>query len=332
VNSHPNQKRNIDGCRLPHDSKLENPMTDSKAISLPSCWTMNGMKSLLFIFHFGFSLFFSTKLSAVSATHLRSLKKEGDDVYDWRTGNSSVSLSALAYCGNATIMSGSYGDALFMSDFLPVNIIYNRYYDVNGFIGVSKSQGAIFVVFRGSMTVTNWLDDFETLMTSYPLCLKCEVHQGFYYSSQSVKSDVIQWTQQLQRKFPSYEVIVTGHSLGGALATLTAVNLFTNQVNNIRHITFGSPRVGNMAASVYISSLLPDIIRTTHYKDIVPHNPFTNFGYVHILGEWYENEKGELTSCSGSEDKLCADQWTFAEDIADHMRYLGRFMWCTVSH
>lgn len=117
--------------------------------------------------------------------------------------------------------------------------------------------------------------------------------------------------------------------LGAALATLTAVNLHVNDINNVRHTSFGSPRVGNAAASAYISNLLPEITRTTHYKDIVPHNPFTNFGYVHVIGEWYENEKGFLSECSGYEDAHCADQWTFAEDIADHMRYLGRDMWCT---
>lgn len=252
-----------------------------------------------------------------------------EDIYDWQAANSSVSLSALAYCGNETIMSGNYNDSFFVTDFIPTNLIYNKQYDVNGFIGVSKLEKAIYVVFRGSMTITNWLDDFETLMTSYPLCPQCSVHAGFYYSAQMVKNDVIAWIQDLQKQNPSYDVIVTGHSLGGALATLTAVNLHVNDIMNVRHISFGSPRVGNAAASAYISNLLPDVSRTTHYKDIVPHNPFTNFGYVHISGEWYENEKGVLSQCMGFEDSKCADQWTFAEDIADHMKYLRRSMWCT---
>ena len=233
--------------------------------------------------------------------HRRKMKEE---TYDWGSANCSVSLSALAYCGNQTIMSGNYSDSFWMTDFIPAYIIYNKQYDVNGFIGTSVKEKAIYVVFRGSMTITNWLDDFETLMTSYPMCHDCSVHAGFYYSAQSVKNDVIQWVQELQKKLPDYSVIVTGHSLGAALATLTAVNLFTNDISNIRHFSFGSPRVGNQAASAYISNLLPDITRTTHYKDIVPHNPFTNFGYVHISGEWYENDKGELNLCMGYEG-LC---------------------------
>lgn len=270
----------------------------------------------------------------ISAKNLRSkYDNRGtakEVVYDWRAANSSVTFSAIAYCGNETIMSGNYNDSSFVKDFVPATIIYNRYYDVNGFIGTSEAEKSIYVVFRGSMTITNWLDDFETLMTSYPMCSQCAVHAGFYYSAQSVKDIVIEWVQQLQKKYPTYDVIVTGHSLGGALATLTAVSLHTNDINNVRCFTYGSPRVGDAAAAAYISNLLPDIVRTTHYKDIVPHNPFTHFGYVHVSGEWYEDENGNLSACTGYEDIHCADQWTFAEDIADHMKYLGRSMWCTI--
>ena len=273
-------------------------------------------------------------ISTASTNSLRSnhgnRRKSKEESYDWQSANSSVSLSAIAYCGNETIMSGNYSENFFVKDFVPATIIYNRYYDVNGFIGTSEIEQAIYVVFRGSMTITNWLDDFETLMTSYPMCSQCSVHAGFYYSAQSVKDTVVQWVQQLQKQYPAYDVVVTGHSLGGALATLTAVSLHTNDITKVRCFSFGSPRVGNAAAAAYISNLLPDIIRTTHYKDIVPHNPFTHFGYVHVSGEWYENENGSLSACMGYEDTHCADQWTFAEDIADHMIYLGRSMWCTV--
>ena len=43
---------------------------------------------------------------------------------------------------------------------------------------------------------------------------RCEVHEGFYLSSQSVKSKVIKYVQDLQNRFPDFSVIVTGHSLG----------------------------------------------------------------------------------------------------------------------
>lgn len=255
-----------------------------------------------------------------------------ENSYDWHYANSTVALSALAYCGNETIMSGNYNNSIFITDFAPTSLVYNKYYDVNGFIGTSKADQSIYVIFRGSMTITNWLDDFETLMTNYPLCHQCLVHAGFYYSALSVKDDVVASVQYLQKMYPDYSVVVAGHSLGGALATLTAVNLITNDITKIRHFSFGSPRLANEAASSFISKLLPEIYRTTHYKDIVPHNPFVHFGYVHVSGEWYENENGLLNICMGPEDPRCADQWTFAENIVDHMKYLGRDMWCNLGN
>ena len=81
---------------------------------------------------------------------------------------------------------------------------------------------------------------------------------------------------------------------GGALATLTAVYLSSNGINNVRHISFGSPRVGNAAAASYMSRVLP-MIRTTHFRDIVPHNPFISVGYTHVTTEWYENMQGNST-------------------------------------
>ena len=52
------------------------------------------------------------------------------------------------------------------------------------------------------------------LIFSFFMHERCEVHEGFYLSSQSVKSKVIKYVQELQYRFPDFSVIVTGHSLG----------------------------------------------------------------------------------------------------------------------
>jgi NADPH-dependent 2,4-dienoyl-CoA reductase/sulfur reductase-like enzyme len=83
--------------------------------------------------------------------------------------------------------------------------------------------------------------------------------------------------------------------IGGALATLVGAHLALNDIANIKHFSFGSPRVANAAAASFISSVLP-IVRTTHYRDIVVHNPFESFGYTHVTTEWYENNHGKFIS------------------------------------
>lgn len=72
-----------------------------------------------------------------------------------------------------------------------------------------------------------------------------KVHNGFYNSYMSVKSQIDNILNEL--KLEEYdEIIITGHSLGGALATICALDLVNNINNLIIHMyNFASPHVGN---------------------------------------------------------------------------------------
>ena len=102
--------------------------------------------------------------------------------YDWRQAINSVSLSAISYCKNTTILKGNFSEnqlsnlyekdkfPLNMNDFIVTDLIHNTDHDVNGFVGYSIQEKTIFVVFRGSVSPANWLDNFDTVMTRYPPC------------------------------------------------------------------------------------------------------------------------------------------------------------------
>ena len=79
------------------------------------------------------------------------------------------------------------------------------------------SQSTIYVVFRGSTSKKDWLNNLNAILTDYPRCSKCEVHKGFYKAQQSVISYVTNSVKTLKQKYPSYSVVVTGHSLGELL-------------------------------------------------------------------------------------------------------------------
>lgn len=181
-------------------------------------------------------------------------------------------------------------------------------------------------MYRGSTSIKDWANNLDAILTDYPHCSSCKVHKGFYKAEQKVISYVTSSVKSLRQKFPSYSVVVTGHSLGAAMATLTAVDLQHSGVSGIRLFNFGSPRVGNDQFAVWTSSYITSRSRVTHYKDMVPHVPMHE-RFKHISGEWYEDKDHSLRQCSGYEDPNCSYQWHIT-NIDDHMHYLNLYMGC----
>ena len=105
-----------------------------------------------------------------------------DDVFDMNRSIISAHLSALAYCDGTIILNGNYSSFQIstiqekdvfpssLDDFLPKFVIHDDDHDVFVFIGYSKSLNSIFVVFRGSTSTANWLNNFNTVKTDYPVC------------------------------------------------------------------------------------------------------------------------------------------------------------------
>ncbi len=67
---------------------------------------------------------------------------------------------------------------------------------------------------------------------------------------------------------------ITGHSLGGALATHAAVQLVSQGINVEALYTYGSPRVGDNKFSTWFDALVKSVkVRVSHGRDPVPHLP-----------------------------------------------------------
>jgi predicted lipase len=87
-------------------------------------------------------------------------------------------------------------------------------YSLQGYVGYLPTRSSIFVVFRGSTSIRDWLNNIDVIQTKYAKCTGCEVHKGFYDAEQTVINSIIAHVNTLKQQFPSYTVIVTGHSLG----------------------------------------------------------------------------------------------------------------------
>lgn len=258
------------------------------------------------------------KFSVISTAALVSSASSSS--FDWNFGTISLWHSENTYCEPSTYLTRPYKGAL--EGFVPTYAISDPPHDTHGVIGYTPSQKTIYVSFRGSESIQNWLDNLDVKTTTYPLCNGCEVHEGFYKAQQSCFKDVLAEVKSLKQKYPSYSVIVTGHSLGAALATLTAMDLQNNGISGIRMFNFGSPRVGNDAFAAWGSSYLSDFSRVTHHKDMVVHSPMHE-RFTHVSHEWYQpSDAVDLSACTGYEDPNCSYQWHITS-IDDHLNYLG---------
>jgi len=118
---------------------------------------------------------------------------------------------------------------------------------------------------------------------------------------------VLQAVADLKLLYPTARVKTTGHSLGAALATLTAMDL-AKLYPDVQVYNFGSPRVGDKTFSPFAGTVMTDFWRVTHYKDCVPHLPEQTLGFRHVCTEEYEDAFGNVRTCDSScEDKTCAD-------------------------
>jgi hypothetical protein len=254
--------------------------------------------------------------------------------YDYTQLNTGVWLSGAAYCGkdkyNTMILGGP------ATGFTYKETIYDAKTDLQGYIGILPTTNSIYVVIRGSSSVMNWLDDFEVKLVPYdtfPEC-KCNVHYGFYNSVLGVVNKTIESVKSLKVKYPSYLVMVTGHSYGAACGQLLAMELVKKGIN-VKLYNYGQPRVGDSNYAAFVNTKIAEYYRTTHNKDIVPHvPPIEVLGYLHSCREIFENSSGELTICSASncEDSTCADQFSLTQtNIDDHSYYLGHRVSCNES-
>ena len=222
-----------------------------------------------------------------------------------------------------------------LAGFVATKVIYGGIIDgTEGFVGYLPSSKSIYVVYRGSSSPMDIVTDVGILRTgwdSFPECKGCGVHSGFYGSEKKVLSDVLIEVARLRNLYPTYSVHTTGHSLGAALALLTQMDLIKAGYQATM-INFGQPRVGDKDFATFTRSLTSYSYRVVHNKDIIPHNPTSDFpiSYHHHATEVFQDKNDVVRTCSttNGEDPTCTDQFGALSGLTltDHLSYLGVYM------
>lgn len=100
-------------------------------------------------------------------------------------------------------------------------------FDLEGYVAVDTVREEIVVAFRGSSDLRNWIADFDFLLVKYSGtgCSGCYVHDGFYSSWEEIQSYVLAYVASAYLTYPDYSLVLAGHSLGAAVATIAAADL-----------------------------------------------------------------------------------------------------------
>jgi predicted lipase len=108
---------------------------------------------------------------------------------------------------------------------------------------IAEKAGEVFLIFRGTMTTSEWLHDLNIRLTSYPHFDSCKVHEGFLQTYNVFRTKI---TDSLAALDSRKSLFVAGHSLGSALATLAVPDLAASTGFRSPVVyTFASPRVGD---------------------------------------------------------------------------------------
>lgn len=156
-------------------------------------------------------------------------------------------------------------------------------YPALGFI--AQSPGRIVIAFRGTEDLDDVMKDLELVQVPYPFVKGAgQTHKGFTdLYGRAVRNTVLETTRGLSA---AKTLTVTGHSLGGAIATLCALDLAANsKFRRPRIVTFGSPRVGDPAFVNAFRRYVRDSVRIYNANDWIPHFPprsVLGFHYRHV--------------------------------------------------
>src|SRR5258705_738584 len=161
-------------------------------------------------------------------------------------------------------------------------------------IATTPPDGTAFVAFRG--TQPDSFCDLAADLRTNPIAFEPggRVHAGFLNAYQSIAQPIADWLAATEHR----RLVLTGHSLGAAIATIGAAAR-----PDARVVTFGSPMAGDAA---FAKLLAGRTVRSyVDCADFVTSVPPRLLGYVHIAPEFYIDRLGAVHDAPAPE--LVAD-------------------------
>ena len=181
---------------------------------------------------------------------------------NWKIIRSYAHLSSMAYDDKTYIEdidNYTYG-------WKYIGLVENKKWNSRAFVATNHKHKIIVISFKGSDSLDNFLTDSKISFKKFDKFHEgyndeVEIHTGFYdYTNSLIELHLNELVFKAMKDLNAIEddvnfitrFVVTGHSLGGAAATIYAHHLYHYLFQNhyrrktkILLYTYGSPRVGN---------------------------------------------------------------------------------------
>lgn len=187
--------------------------------------------------------------------------------------------------------------------------------------------GFVIIAFRGTDENADWADNLNVFSVDFPkgrgLAPLGQVHSGFYNAFLDVwdnKGPEDQFTMQEilarddYRKKPFW---ITGHSLGGAMASMCSFQFTYDDIPFYGTYTYGQPRACKRSLRRHFNAEAKGrYFRFQNNNDVVSRVPQRAAGYTHIGTFIYIDNDQDLTVDAGA--------WFMFEDRVDGLKEFTR--------
>jgi len=150
--------------------------------------------------------------------------------------------------------------------------------NVTYFLLTDTKNKTHWIAIRGTVNVGNTLVNLDLQLVPNS-DIGIHLHSGFAETAKEI-------FQRIKPKLKKdYAIKITGHSLGGAVASVLAIYLDFNKYPVTRVVTFGQPKVTNVTGALKFSHL--DILRVATERDFVPLLPPVDVVDINNIGIYW---------------------------------------------
>ncbi|XP_053385705.1 lipase ZK262.3-like [Mercenaria mercenaria] len=210
-----------------------------------------------------------------------------------------------------------------------------KYKECFAFTAVSHAWKKIILAYRGTASPLQLIEEAVTaLKFKVPAKGGGNVQAYFRNANDRIYPCAKSSIKDLVQKYPHYRVVVTGHSLGGAIASVASAQLsFDNVIDKDKTTlyTFGMPRAGDRPYAENHDRLVPKSWRVVHFRDTVadvPKRTLLSSSPFHHQREIFYGKNMSMFSdyieCFKYEDPECKNSvYTSTSSIDYHRIYYG---------